>query len=1094
MLTDDPVWYKDAIVYELHVKAFYDANDDGIGDFQGLLQKLDYLQALGATCVWLLPFYPSPLRDDGYDIADYRNVNPAYGNMRDFRQFVRAAHERGLRVLTELVINHTSDQHPWFQRARRASAKSRYRDWYVWSDSDKRYAETRIIFTDTEASNWAWDSVANAYYWHRFFSHQPDLNFANPRVVKAVIDVMRFWLDCGVDALRLDAIPYLCEREGTINENLPETHRLLKQLRMALDARHPNRAFLAEANQWPEDVQAYFGDGDECHMAYHFPLMPRMYMATAQEDRHPITDILRQTPEIPQQCQWAIFLRNHDELTLEMVTDNERDYLWNTYASDSRARLNLGIRRRLAPLMDNDRRKIELMNSLLMSLPGTPIIYYGDEIGMGDNIFLGDRNGVRTPMQWTPDRNGGFSRGDPARLYLPPLMDPVYGYQAINVEAQLHSSSSLLNWMRRLIAVRQNYRVFGRGTLTFLYPSNRRILAYLRSFENETALCVANLARSAQAFSLDLAQFRGRVPVELLGRSIFPVIREPAYEMSLQGHSFNWFLLHDAQTLVTVQPSLVEAEPPPEFVTLVAGETWDEFLRSRACAILLQDVLPAYLPKQRWFRAKDAPFNGVSLAAHAELAADGNAWMLMLLEVKFGSQLKPQQYLVPLALDWREVRLQPPGVQALAIAKTRKGPREGTLFDAVADDRFILSLIERLRHGDSVPFGNATLRFQATTVLGQSPAPEQPTVRRIGAEQSNSSALVEDHLVAKLYRHIEPGLHPEIEIGRYLTATAHFANTPALLGSVEMEDPSGHTVAIAVMHAFVRNQGDGWTYTLNYLDRFLDESALLTADELSAQQPEAVHSVYLNQMRQLGIRTAELHRALCPVDGSEAFKPEPTSAADISGWIRRVRTEAKAALSMLRRVHRKLAPAAAAVADDLLEHRADVLNRLGADLSDTSNALRIRIHGDFHLGQVIVAQNDFYIIDFEGEPRRPVAERRAKDSPLRDVAGMLRSFDYAAWAALDQVSQTHTERSSDLQRLVIAWCECAGRAFLTAYNETIAGCLAYPEKLTEAEALLRLFTLEKAFYEIQYELANRPAWVAIPLRGVARILLSNQQV
>ncbi len=535
---DDGLWYKDAIVYQLHVKGFFDSNNDGIGDFAGLTQRLDYLQDLGVNTLWLLPFYPSPGRDDGYDIADYRRINPDFGSMRDFRIFMQEAKRRSLRVVIELVINHTSDQHPWFKRARRSKANTDARNWYVWSDTDQRYAGTRIIFSDTEKSNWTWDAEANAFYWHRFFSHQPDLNYDNPRVLWAMVQVMRRWLDLGVDGFRLDAIPYLCEREGTSNENLPETHAVIKAIRRELDAYAPNKLLLAEANQWPEDVSAYFGEGDECHMAYHFPLMPRIYMAIAQADRFPITDILRQTPEIPNNCQWALFLRNHDELTLEMVTDHERDYLWQTYATDPRARLNLGIRRRLAPLMDNDRRKIELMTSLLMSLPGTPIIYYGDEIGMGDNIYLGDRNGVRTPMQWTLDRNGGFSRCDPARLYAPLVMDPVYGYQAVNVEAQSRSLSSLLSWTKRLISVRKSSKVFGRGALSFIRPANRSVLVYVRQYEDEVVLCVANLSRSAQAAELDLSQWQGRVPLELLGRATFPVIGTAPYIVTLAPYGF----------------------------------------------------------------------------------------------------------------------------------------------------------------------------------------------------------------------------------------------------------------------------------------------------------------------------------------------------------------------------------------------------------------------------------------------------------------------------------------------------------------------------------------------------------------------------
>jgi len=521
---DDGLWFKDAVVYQLHVKAFQDSNGDGIGDFAGLTERLDYLRDLGVTALWLLPFYPSPGRDDGYDISDYGDINRDFGSMRDFRRFMQEAKRRELRVITELVVNHTSDQHPWFKRAKRSPPGSSARDWYVWSDNDQKYAGTRIIFTDTEKSNWTWDQEAGAYYWHRFFAHQPDLNFDNPRVVSAVLQVMKRWLDAGVDGFRLDAVPYLCEREGTSSENLPETHAVLKRMRHELDAYAPNKVLLAEANQWPEDVQAYFGNGDECHMAYHFPLMPRIYMAIAQEDRFPITDIMRQTPEIPANCQWAMFLRNHDELTLEMVTDAERDYLWSTYASDPRARINLGIRRRLAPLMENDRRKIELMNSILMSMPGTPIIYYGDEIGMGDNIYLGDRNGVRTPMQWTPDRNGGFSRADPARLFLPPNMDPVYGYSAVNVEAQARSLSSLLSWTKRLIGVRKSTKVFGRGTLTFIRPANRAVLAYVRQLGEEAILCVANISRSAQAVELDLSAWKGRTPQEMLGRTKFPRI------------------------------------------------------------------------------------------------------------------------------------------------------------------------------------------------------------------------------------------------------------------------------------------------------------------------------------------------------------------------------------------------------------------------------------------------------------------------------------------------------------------------------------------------------------------------------------------
>src|SRR5918997_3540602 len=560
-LDTDPLWYKDAIIYQLHVKSFFDANNDGIGDFAGLLAKLDYIASLG--------------------------------------------------IITELVINHTSDQHPWFQRARHAKPGSRERDFYVWSDTDETYPKTRIIFLDTERPNWTWAPVAGAYFWHRFYSHQPDLNFDNPRVLKEVLSVMRFWLDMGIDGLRLDAIPYLVEREGTNNENLPETHEVLKKIRAHLDATYPDRMLLAEANQWPEDTQEYFGDGDECHMAFHFPLMPRMYMAIAKEDRFPITDILRQTPEIPENCQWAIFLRNHDELTLEMVTDEERDYLWNTYAADRRARINLGIRRRVAPLMQRDRRRIELMNALLLSMPGTPVIYYGDEIGMGDNIYLGDRDGVRTPMQWSPDRNGGFSRADPASLVLPAIMDPVYGFESVNVEAQSRDQHSLLNWMRRMLMLRRNHHAFGRGTFRLLYPTNRKVLAYLREHEGETILCVANLSRTPQAVELDLSAFAGRVPVEMTGPSAFPPIGQLTYLLTLPPYGFYWFQL----TTDVDSPQWRTAPPEqlPDFQTLVLRSGAREITDERHAQVIANDILPTYLPIRRWFASKNESLSKASI-------------------------------------------------------------------------------------------------------------------------------------------------------------------------------------------------------------------------------------------------------------------------------------------------------------------------------------------------------------------------------------------------------------------------------------------------------------------------------------------------
>src|SRR4051794_35766094 len=725
----DRLWYKDAIIYQLHVKAFADSNHDGIGDFAGLTEQLDYLQDLGVTCLWLRPVYPSPGRDEGYDIADYRRVNPDFGTMKDFRRFMTEAKRRGLKVIIELVINHTSDQHPWFKRARRSKPGSDARDWYVWSDTDQRYQGTRIIFSDTEKSNWTWDPDAGAYYWHRFFSHQPDLNFDNPRVLWAIVQVMRGWLDLGVDGFRLDAIPYLCEREGTNNENLPETHAVIKKIRAELDAYAPGRVLLAEANQWPEDVSAYFGDSDECHMAYHFPLMPRIYMAIAQEDRFPITDILRQTPDIPEHCQWALFLRNHDELTLEMVTDNERDYLWSAYASDPRARINLGIRRRLAPLMENDRRKIELMNSLLMSLPGTPIIYYGDEIGMGDNIYLGDRNGVRTPMQWTPDRNGGFSRCDPARLYAPMIMDPVYGYEAVNVEAQSRSLGSLLNWTKRLISVRKSSKVFGRGSLSFIRPANRSVLVYVRQYQGEVVLCVANLSRPAQAAEIDLSPWGGRVPFELLGRTSFPPVGDAPYLITLAPYGFFWFLLRERDA------SKVEVSTTPaEFETLVVTQGWSSLSQGQSRSVLERDVLPGFLARSRWYpeRSPKAIHPRLTSAVPFCDVGDNRPWLALFEATQRGVT---SRYVLPMQIEW--VRFDRERYNPRAFAAVRQGAREGTLLDVATDRIFVglllrnvsLSLTVDDEHG-----AGTRLEFRPTAKFPKGPVKQPENVRAVQTE------------------------------------------------------------------------------------------------------------------------------------------------------------------------------------------------------------------------------------------------------------------------------------------------------------------------------------------------------------------------
>src|SRR5712672_1906423 len=1081
-LDGDELWYKDAIIYQLHVKAFADSNNDGMGDFAGLTEKLGYLQELGVTALWLLPFYPSPGRDDGYDIADYGAINPDFGTMKDFKRFIQEAKKRGLRVITELVINHTSDQHDWFKRARRSDPDSSARNWYVWSDTDQKYQGTRIIFTDTEKSNWTWDPEAGQFYWHRFFSHQPDLNFDNPRVVSALVQVMKRWLDTGVDGFRLDAIPYLCERDGTNNENLPETHAIIKKMRAELDSYSKDKVLLAEANQWPEDVQEYFGRGDECHMAYHFPLMPRIYMAIAQEDRFPITDILRQTPDVPANCQWALFLRNHDELTLEMVTDVERDYLWSTYANDPRARINVGIRRRLAPLMDNDRRKIELMNSMLLSFPGTPIIYYGDEIGMGDNIYLGDRNGVRTPMQWTPDRNGGFSRADPARLYAPPIMDPLYGYEAVNVEAQSRSLSSLLSWTKRLISVRKSNLAFGRGTMTFIRPANRAVLAYVRQYRDEVILCVANLSRSAQATELDLSAWKDRIPQEMLGRTRFPAIGELPYMITLGPYGYYWFQLLERDKSEPVVPRAV-----PEFETLVVpiNSTWVSLARERG--VFERDVLPGHLSRTRWYPERSPANIRPTLTSAIPFCdiGDNRPYLTFFEATQRGVT---QRYVLPMRIEW--VRFDRERYNPRAFAAVRQGARAGTLLDVATDEIFIALLLRNLRETLTVEENGVRLEFRPTSKFSDTPIKPPEHIRAVETEQSNSTALVDNDYVVKIYRKLVSGINPEIEIGRFLTEVAGFVNTPALLGSVELVEGSNRS-AIAIVHAFVQNQGDAWTVTSAYLDRFVEEQRLLASSEHPGESEEQVP--YLRYMSQTGRRVAEMHLALAGSNEFADFTPEPTRPEHVRLWIDDVVARAEHVFDTLKQKRDTLKEADRLLVDQMLAQRTALHDRLCALLPETIDSLNIRHHGDFHLGQMLIVKDDIFIIDFEGEPRRSLAERRRKAPAARDVAGLMRSIDYSATAALERALKSAPDEQGKIARALDDWRERSVTAVLAAYREFMVDRRLWPAEAGDGDRLLDFFLLEKVCYELEYEMAHRPEWLRVPLTGVLRILSQQTQ-
>jgi len=1105
LLTDeDPFWYQDAIIYEVHVRSFFDSDHDGIGDFQGLTQKLDYLQDLGITAIWLLPFYPSPLRDDGYDISNYADVNPHYGTLRDFKTFLREAHRRGLRVITELVINHTSDQHPWFKRARAAKPGSRYRNFYVWSENRDRYRQARIIFKDFESSNWSWDPVARAYYWHRFYSHQPDLNFESPDVQRAIFRTLNFWLEMGVDGLRLDAVPYLYEGVETNCENLPQTHTFLKELRSQVDKKFKARMLLAEANQWPEDAAAYFGAGDECHMAFHFPLMPRMFMALRMEDRFPVIDILQQTPAIPDVCQWALFLRNHDELTLEMVTDEDRDYMYRVYAQDPKMRINLGIRRRLAPLLGNHRRRIELMMSLLFSMPGTPVLYYGDEIGMGDNIYLGDRDGVRTPMQWSADRNAGFSRANPQKLYLPINIDSEYHFESINVEAQQNNPHSLLWWIKRMMALRKRYRAFGRGSIRFLYPENYKVLAFLRCYMDECILSVSNLSRFVQYVKLDLSSHQGMVPVELIGRTEFPPIGDGPYFLSLGPHTTYWFLLQEPPP-AEIEP-LVAAEIP--LPTIPRAYFGDALFRGKG-RNALAEVLPDYFQRCRWFGGKARGIKGANVVEAIPIPLNGYSVYHTLVTISY-IQGEAETYALPLAVARGEKAEQiiKEFPQSL-VARLGSRDEEGIVYEATGDPAFcrtMLRSIERHRHfrgtsGELVAAPTRAFR----NLWGEPGAPLEGSVMK--AEQTNTSIVYGDRFVLKILRRVEEGVNLDLEIGRFLTEKTSFKHNAPVAGFLEYRRNRQEPVSLGILNRFVPNQGDAWKYTVDAVGHYF-ETALaqqreitpelfphlslldLAQEEVPATAKEMI-GPYLENARLLGQRTAELHLALASRPADPEFAPEPFSTLYQRSIYQSMRNLTARTFQLLRARINHLSDAARAEAKKALDFEDAVLYRFHALLERKIYAMRIRTHGDYHLGQALYTGKDFVIIDFEGEPARSLTERRLKRCPLRDVAGMLRSFHYAAYHAIFE----YLGRPEDLpamEQWADFWQMWVSAGFLQAYLEVAAQGAFLPKNTDEMQILLDAFCLEKAVYELNYELNNRPQWVKLPIQGILQLLQTGE--
>ncbi|MEX0746940.1 MAG: maltose alpha-D-glucosyltransferase [Rhodothermales bacterium] len=1084
----DPLWYKDAIIYELHVRSFFDATNDGFGDFEGLRRKLPYLESLGVNTLWLLPFLESPLRDDGYDTADYLKILPIHGTLDDFKAFLGEAHNRGMRVITELVLNHTSDQHPWFREARNPASPRH--DWYVWSESTEKYKEARIIFTDSEPSNWSWDKQAQKYYWHRFFSHQPDLNFENPEVKAEMQRVLFYWLDMGVDGLRLDAVPYLYEREGTSCENLPETIDYVIGLRAAIEERYgPGKVLLAEANQWPEDTLPYFAEGAGVQMAFNFPIMPRMYMALRRENRHPLVEMLEVTRDIPEECQWAIFLRNHDELTLEMVTDEERDYMYHEYAADPRFRINVGIRRRLAPLLGGERRRIELMNALLLSLKGSPILYYGDEIGMGDDPFLGDRNGVRTPMQWSPDKNGGFSRAPHFRLFMPTIHHGPYSYEFVNVEDSENDPSSLLNFMKRLLALRrQNNRVFGRGTLDLLPIENQQVLGFIREYEGKKILVLANLSRFAQSFFLPpLDSYKGCIPVELFSQAPFPVVGEAPYHILLGPHGFIWFALEPEQSLPThrltdaqIRPEKHEEELPVLHVVeglhnlLVRTMVRDKGMQK------LESLLPDYIKGQRWFGAKNRAIQSIQIEDAVRLQSAPFAIYLSLLSVNSGAE--GLLYLLPLMLsydDEAERILRDHRNASLAWVDAPEG--RGLLHDATVRSDFWLSLVNWWRSGGRLRSLRGLYVASADAELRNVTA---RSARLLEGEQSNSAAIVDDKYFVKLYRRLDRGTNPETELLDYLTR-AEFKFTPRLHGRVTFTT-NQQPHAMGVLLDALPVQSDGWNYALQVMNRFLDRVHEMSPRPFSPPEAHAVDvpgwledvaPEILSLARVLGIRTAELHLALSRAEDPD-MRPIEGTSEDVTNLVERIREEASETRQMLAQHSDKLVDLPRPAEWEAAFRRLDLLS--GRDPGQK----RIRVHGDYHLGQVLLADGEFYILDFEGEPARVLEERRKRDFALRDVAGMLRSLEYAALGAYAQ-RKDEDGRLGEWTRRLIKWCETI---FQNAYFD-IAESGDFVATGKDRPLFMWAYLLDKALYEIRYELNHRPGWTWLPLQGLKRLLV-----
>lgn len=1102
-LNDDPLWYKDAIIYELHVKAFCDSDGDGIGDFKGLTTKLDYLQYLGVTVIWLLPFFPSPLKDDGYDTSDYTGIHSSYGNMRDFKTFLKEAHNRGLKVITELVLNHTSDQHPWFQRARR-TPKGSLRDFYVWNETPDKYSEARIIFKDFETSNWTWDPVANSYFWHRFYSHQPDLNYDNPQVQTSMLKVLDFWFNLGVDGLRLDAVPYLFEREGTNCENLPETHAFLKVVRAHIDKKFKNRMLLAEANQWPEDAVVYFGEGDMCHMAFHFPIMPRLFMALRMEDRFPLIDILNQTPKIPDNCQWALFLRNHDELTLEMVTEEERNYMYRAYARDQKMRINLGIRRRLAPLMQNNRRRIELLIGLLFSLPGTPVLYYGDEIGMGDNVYLGDRNGVRTPMQWSADRNAGFSRCNPQQLFLPIVTDPEYHYESVNVEAQQSNPQSLLWWMKRMIALRKRYNAFGRGDIQFLSPDNRKILTFIRKTGNDCILVVANLSRYTQHTELDLKDYIGFVPVEVFGGNEFPTIKESPYFFTLGPHSFYWFNLVQSQESKDIRLSNNSIESYP--IISVKSEDWRDFINNSDS---LRDALIFYM-KSLPAIAMRGTINTVHLEDTVTSDIEDSSFILCIVNVVLNDG-DAEKHLVPISYaegGKAQQLLDERNSTIISRIKILKSSEVRLIFDATTDPEFCRWILMQTVHRKVLKGIGKITTFSFSNLRRLAANPDALILNPHIRESGHDSTLISfrDSFVLKLFRRIESEIHPEMEMSQFLSVKK-FEHTPILSGQILYSKDKEIPMTLAVAFNYVSNQGSAEDWVIESLVSYF-ESPLTHSKEipitylpkthilesLQTSLPQELNGAIgnrINFMELLGRRIAELHLALSDSHEEPDFAPESFSQLYQRSLYQTLRNRTGVVLRALKRKLNELPPQLKNEINWIFANEKRLLDFYSTLSGPALSGKRIRCHGNLHLGQALLTGNDFMFIDFAGDPSRNLSERRIKRSPIWDLVGMISSLYRAAHSAIllqKERGLIVPENISYQENWADVWCFWNSAALLRGYKEVMQSKNLLPATPDQERKLFDILRADKTMIELNNDLSANLDWISYSLKGMHRII------